>query len=412
VRVLFTTWSASAHLYSLVPLAWAFITAGHEVRVASQPALAETLAATGLPGITLGDDIDLAGLVQRCGSPEAPVEIFTHEPDSLTYEQMRRGYEPFRDTMEAFNDPLVDDLVGFARDWRPDLVIWDPMTFAGSIAARACGASDARLLMGLDVWTPMRQRYLKLLEEQPADQRVDAVGGWLADTLGRFGLPFEEQAVTGRWTIDQQPADVRLPGTPGLLPMRYVPINGTTLVPDWLSEPPPAPRVCLTLGISRAEFADLRKISEEQAADVIEALADLDIEVVATLPPDLVDPVPANTRIVPYVPLHALLPTCTIMVSHAGTGTSSNALLCGVPQVLAPRDFDTPLRAARLVELGAAVNVDFDNITGAAVRDAVRRILDNPSYLDNARRLREQLLAEPSPAELVAELARLTASRS
>lgn len=404
MRVLFATWAASAHLYNLVPLAWAFVAAGHEVRIASQPALASTLAATGLPGITLGSDVDVAGLNERAGGAERPVEVFRHHPDSLSWDQMRRGYELFRYAVEAFNDPFVDDLVRFARDWRPDLVVWDPMTFAGAVAARACGAADARLLMGLDVWAPMRQRYLKLLQEQPSSQRVDPVGDWLAETLGRFDLTFDEQAVTGRWTIDQLPADLRSSATPGLVPMRYVPINGNTLVPTWLSEPPAAPRICLSLGVSRSEFRDLRKITEEQVADIVAALADLDVEVVATLPPEVIDPVPPNTRVVPYVPLHALLPTCAVMVSHAGTGTSSNALLCGVPQVLAPRDFDTPLRAARLAELGAALTVGFDDITGTEVRDAVRRILDDGSFRDAARRLQQRVLAEPSPAEVAASL--------
>ncbi|GLY68972.1 activator-dependent family glycosyltransferase [Amycolatopsis taiwanensis] len=408
MRVLFTTWAASAHLYNFVPLAWAFVTAGHEVRIASQPALADTLAATGLPGVTLGSDVDVFGLNDRAGGAEKPVEIFRHHPDSLSWDEMRHGYELFRYAMEAFNDPLVDDLVTFARDWRPDLVVWDPLTFAGAVAARACGAADARLLMGLDVWTPMRQRYLKLLQEKPAAQRVDPVGDWLAETLDRFGLAFEEEAVTGRWTIDQLPADLRCSATPGLVPMRYVPINGNAVVPAWLSEPPAAPRICLSLGISRGEFRDLRKITEKQAADIVAALADLDVEVVATLPPDVIDPVPPNTRVVPYVPLHALLPTCAVMVSHAGTGTSSNALLSGVPQVLAPSDFDTPLRAGRLVELGAALTVGFDDITGAEVRDAVRRILADESFQDSARRLRHQVLAEPSPAEVAALLARWT----
>jgi glycosyltransferase (activator-dependent family) len=406
LRVLFTTWAASAHLYNFVPLAWAFVTAGHKVRIASQPALASTLAATGLPGVTLGSDVDVYGLNDRAGGAEKPVEIFRHHPDSLSWDEMRHGYELFRYAMEAFNDPLVDDLVRFARDWRPDLVVWDPLTFAGAVAARACGAADARLLMGLDVWTPMRQRYLKLLQEKPAGERVDPVGDWLAETLDRFGLAFDEEAVTGRWTIDQLPADLRSSATPGLVPMRYVPINGNTVVPAWLSEPPTAPRICLSLGISRGEFRDLRKITDKQAADIVAALAALDVEVVATLPPEVIDPVPPNTRVVPYVPLHALLPTCAVMISHAGTGTSSNALLSGVPQVLAPSDFDTPLRAARLVELGAALTVGFDDITGAEVRDAVRRILDDESFQDSARRLQQQALAEPSPAEVAALLAR------
>jgi glycosyltransferase (activator-dependent family) len=410
VRVLFTTWAASAHLYNLVPMAWAFVTAGHEVRIASQPALASKLTATGLPAVTLGSDVDVVGLNTRAGSAEAPVDLFRHQPDSLDWEQMRHGFELFRYAVEAFNDPFVVDLVRFARRWEPDLVIWDPLTFAGAVAARACGAADARLLMGIDVWAPMRQRYLKLLGDQPAEQRTDPLGDWMATTLARFDLPFDEQAVSGRWTIDQLPADLRSPATPGLVPMRYVPINGNALIPDWLAEPPTSPRVCLSLGISRDEFEALRKITRAQASEIVSALADLPVEVVATLPPGVVDSVPPNTRIVPYVPLHALLPTCALMVSHAGTGTSANALLCGVPQVLAPRDFDTPLRSARLVELGAAVTVDFDTITGAAVRDATRRILDDASFTTNARRLQRQVLEAPSPAEVVGRLTRWVTS--
>lgn len=409
MRVLFTTWAASAHLYNFVPLAWAFVAAGHEVRIASQPALASKLAATGLPAVTLGADVDVFGLNDRAGGAEAPVEIFRHQPDSVGWDQLRRGYELFRYAVEAFNDPLVEDLVRFARRWRPDLVVWDPFTFAGAVAARACGAADARLPIGMDVWSPMRQRYLKLLREQPPSDQVDPLGDWLATTLGRFGLPFDEEAVSGRWTIDQLPADLRSAATPGLVPMRYVPINGNALVPDWLTEPPAVPRVCLSLGISRDEFRDLHKITGKQVVDIVGALADLDVEVVATLPPDVVDPAPPNTRVVSYVPLHALLPTCAVIVSHAGAGTTANALRCGVPQVLAPSDFDTPVRAARLAELGAAVTVGFDSLDGAEVRDAVLRILADDSFAAAARRLRRQVLAEPSPAEVAVQLARSTA---
>ncbi|MFF2750047.1 hypothetical protein ACFVVA_31480 [Kitasatospora sp. NPDC058048] len=48
-------------------------------------------------------------------------------------------------------DRMIDDLVAFARDWRPDLAVWDTMTFAGPVAARACGAAHARLMFGLDL---------------------------------------------------------------------------------------------------------------------------------------------------------------------------------------------------------------------------------------------------------------------
>lgn len=55
MRVLMTVWPAAAHLYPVVPLAWALHSAGHEVVVASHPNMAATIASVGLTSIPLGD---------------------------------------------------------------------------------------------------------------------------------------------------------------------------------------------------------------------------------------------------------------------------------------------------------------------------------------------------------------------
>jgi len=44
MRVLFTSWAWPTHLYAMVPLARACRAAGHDVVVASPPALADTIA--------------------------------------------------------------------------------------------------------------------------------------------------------------------------------------------------------------------------------------------------------------------------------------------------------------------------------------------------------------------------------
>uniref|UniRef100_J1RV42 Protein IroB n=1 Tax=Streptomyces auratus AGR0001 TaxID=1160718 RepID=J1RV42_9ACTN len=49
MRLLFTTWAWPSHLYALVTQAWACRAAGHEVLVASQPALAAEIGRCGLP---------------------------------------------------------------------------------------------------------------------------------------------------------------------------------------------------------------------------------------------------------------------------------------------------------------------------------------------------------------------------
>ncbi|MGW7578886.1 hypothetical protein [Streptomyces sp. NPDC054765] len=54
MRVLFVTLAASPHFFVQVPLAWALRAAGHEVRVASQPDLMDTITAAGLPATPVG----------------------------------------------------------------------------------------------------------------------------------------------------------------------------------------------------------------------------------------------------------------------------------------------------------------------------------------------------------------------
>src|SRR5262249_6339226 len=54
MRVLFTAVGGQPHLYPLVPLAWAFRAAGHEVRFASTPAQVRDIVHIGLPMVAVG----------------------------------------------------------------------------------------------------------------------------------------------------------------------------------------------------------------------------------------------------------------------------------------------------------------------------------------------------------------------
>ncbi len=61
MRVLFTTFAWPSHYFPMVPLAWACRAAGHEVRMASQPELADLMRRSGLPYVTVGRDVDIVG---------------------------------------------------------------------------------------------------------------------------------------------------------------------------------------------------------------------------------------------------------------------------------------------------------------------------------------------------------------
>ncbi len=83
MRVLFVTLAASPHFFVQAPLAWALRAAGHEVRVASQPDLMDTITAAGLPatpvGPRLAQDESVEELRRR---QEKAAERLTEPPDA------------------------------------------------------------------------------------------------------------------------------------------------------------------------------------------------------------------------------------------------------------------------------------------------------------------------------------------
>jgi glycosyltransferase (activator-dependent family) len=426
LRVLFSTLPFKAHLYPRVPLAWALRAAGHEVCVASTPDLVDEITASGLPAVPVGPALDAAALMAEIQKrqeaaesgddlpvPEPLMRIGDTDPESLTYEHMQ-GLFTVMTTVVFRNHSLpstIDDLVGFARNWRPDLVIWDPLGFAGAVAARASGAAHARLMYGLDLIGRMRAQYLTELRQRPAEVCEDPLEEWLGPVLDQYGCSFGEDVVMGQWTLDPGPSWMRLPVAHQYVPLRDVSYNGPAAVPKWLSDPPRRRRVCLTLGLSHREVLGGNRVPIQE---LLEAVADLDVEVVATLDPkqlESVSAVPANVRAVGFVPLNELLPSCSAVVHQGGTGTMQSAIMHGVPQVILPGDlWDTVEKAERMEASGAALTVrDPERVTAGELRVLLTRVLDDPGFAAGAARLRTASLAAPNPAEVVPLLERLTA---
>ncbi len=65
-------------------------------------------------------------------------------------------------------------------------------------------------------------------------------------------------------------------------------------------------------------------------------------------------PLPASVAHFGYVPFKALLPRVAAFVHHGGIGTTSQALLAGVPQLVRPMGFDQFDNACRVRTLGVA----------------------------------------------------------
>jgi UDP:flavonoid glycosyltransferase YjiC (YdhE family) len=256
------------------------------------------------------------------------------------------------------------------------------------------------------VYSTTRAAFLDLRAQDPARAGIDPLGDWLGGYLDRYGHEFDDEILNGQWSIDLLPARIQLPLPVPRVPVRYTPYNGPSIAPDWVLRPPEKPRVCLTPGASFGVDSGYLPVRT-----VLDSLADLDVEVLATFDPDELpaSEVPANTTLTGFVPLHTLLPSCSVTVNHGGYGSWITAAYYGVPQFLLPiRYGDLMPVAHNLRSAGAALFEDGATADAQQVRDGVLRLLSEPSFADDAGALRAEIMSTPSAAEIVPRLERLT----
>ncbi|MET9500058.1 activator-dependent family glycosyltransferase [Streptomyces sp. NPDC006552] len=415
MRVLFAGLPEKSHVYTMVPLAWALTAAGHEVLMANTPSLNAAVTGAGLVAAPVGADPG----VHR----DMAVARDSQDADVANWSRLGYGDVDHAGLVERYsisvpygfaryNDPIVDDLVALARDWRPDLVVRDPIAYAGAIAARACGAAHARLLWCADVYGQARATFVELARDVPEDQRADPLADWIDERGRAYGVSCDEELLNGQFTLDTLPESLRPPSDLHQVSMRYVPYNGTAVQWDWLREQPKRPRVCVTLGRTNTEayggdYVDI--------ADLLRALSGLDADIVAALMPEQaerLDNLPPNVMAASGVALSTLLPTCSAVVHHGGWGSFSTALVNAVPQLaLSTLVADQELRGRSLQDSGAGLFLHHTDAAPERVTDLTRRLLEDPSYAAAAGRLRDESAALPTPHAVVGELERLVAAR-
>ena len=389
MRVLFATWAGGGHYAPLVPLGWALRAAGHDVLVASHPSYAATIAGSGLAALPAGRDIDMFALL---GAKRRGEEWRMWRPEGAGAGPIpnRRGYEGMKDTAEQVAHVLADDVVAFARYWRPDLVVFEPTSFVGPLVARLLGIPAVRHLWTADFTAP-----------------VNGFGPTVSSLPARFGLG--ELGVLGELTLDPCPPRLEVADDLPRQPIRYVPYNGPAVLPGWLREPPARRRVCVTWGTSLTGMGGSDRMSH--VPGVVRALAGFDVEVVVAVlesQRELFTEMPANVRSVGPVPLHLLLPTCDAIIHQGGGGTLMTALVCGVPQLVVPSIPDQTFNARQLAATGAGRYLPGgEAVTEAAVAEHAGSVLDDPACRDAARQLQAEALALPAPADVVGVLEQL-----
>nr|XP_012805792.2 UDP-glucuronosyltransferase 2B1-like [Jaculus jaculus] len=130
-------------------------------------------------------------------------------------------------------------------------------------------------------------------------------------------------------------------------------------------------------------------LTEEKANMIASALAQIPQKVVWRFDGKKPDTLGSNTRLYKWIPQNDLLghPKTKAFLAHGGTNGLYEAIYHGIPVVGIPLFADQPDNIAHMTSKGAAVRVDFSTLSSADLLSALRTVLNDPSYKENAMRL-------------------------
>jgi MGT family glycosyltransferase len=185
--------------------------------------------------------------------------------------------------------------------------------------------------------------------------------------------------------------------------------------PEWLNQLSTArPWVHATEGTAQYQEPFLLRATAE-------GLSGLPAEVILTTgqnrdPAELgLNNVPANVHVARWLSHEDFLPRCSVFVTTGGAASVLASLQAGVPLLVVPTFWDKSDNAQRVVEAGVGLRLAPRRCTPARVQAAVMRLLQEPHFARNARRIAERFREARGPlraAELLEKLAQGRASPS
>jgi UDP:flavonoid glycosyltransferase YjiC (YdhE family) len=374
MRALFASTRGAGHFNPLVPFARAFERAGHELLFAGPP--------------------DLAGAVEA-----ADFEFWRFDPPPEDELGAVWARVPELPPAEA-NQVVVGDIFGRLNttaalprlraafeEWRPDVVVRDPNEYGSALAAELHSIPHARVAIGLASTEELGMGIaagaidaIRRAEGLPPDPDADRLRR--APYLSLFPPTLDE----GAQPDTQRFHDPAWDEPPGEL---------SDCWPGRESEP----LVYVTFGSVAGSFPQALPVY----GVAMQAVAELPARVLLTVGRELdlnaLPPAPENVRVERWVPQQDVLGHAAAALVHGGSGSTLGALAAGVPLAVMPLFADQPENARRVAEVGAGVavepNRDDLDATVSPLREAIRSVLDDPSYARAARALADELRALP-----------------
>jgi UDP:flavonoid glycosyltransferase YjiC (YdhE family) len=368
MRILLASTRGAGHIGPLVPFALACRRAGHDVVIAAPHSAWAHVARAKLK---------FAGVDEPPDAATDPIwarvrEAGPAEQDRIVVTEIFAG---------AFARAAYPGMLALINRWRPDVVVRESCEYASLLAAEVVGVPVV-------VVEPF------LAAPHDLDAIVREPLARLRRTVGVPARPADEHYLT----LSPRSLDS---GRPGAVRFR-APVSATPPLPAWWGRSR-APLVYVSFGSAAAGNGYFPDLYREAA----HALGTLDARVLLTLglevdPADL-GPVPANVHVERWVPQAQVMAEAAAMVGHGGSGSTLAAMAAGVPLGVLPLFADQPVNADRVAELGAGLRLE------RVTAEAVRELLDDPSYWLAAQQLQLEIADLPPISDVVAYLREVAA---
>lgn len=391
MRVLFNSTPLYSHLTPTLPLAAALHEAGHEVVFATGPESVAQVESAGLTALSAG----------RTYAESLARYDFTFPPESLAELSAEQRWEHIVEhgSIALVSAAIAVDLVPFAREWRPDLVIGNLTAVAGMVAAALTGATHVMHSFGppksAGIAESRRRGVTRLYERwgvDPARATPESDGPYLdfwPSALSAAGAGAQPGLYLDPWPMRP---DSALP-----LPVR-----------------PPRPALLEALPYERTAYVTLGTTYNRAPGvfeELFETLRDEQVNVVATIgadaDPEVFGPLPQHVRVARFVPQLEILPHCDIVVCQAGGGTVLGALAHGLPLVMLPVASDHHDIARHVAASGAGLVCPPGADRARALREALHRVGTEPTFRTAAHEVRRQMLEMPDTEQIVVRLEKL-----
>lgn len=410
-----------SHALPMMTIGDAWLRRGHRVIVATGPAMAPLVRTAGMEYTELimsrGSNAGVLSTREARDAEARSLEGFFDATREGMVPTLRYQAEQRATDLLWRPEQVARRLVNIVTDSNPSAVLVDHLAFSATIGLRALRLPYGDVVLGHPTALPVGDEIYGVPSAWPpalgpcavdmAALRATAMGvteGFTKaynETLLRLDPtadPVRDAfAAHGELVLYKYPAELHGPIRSARLPRHAFigsAVRQETADPDtlaWLARADQRPIVLVSLGTFLSARSDV-------LARITAALRKVDVRVAMSIGSSdraQLGEIPSDWLVRPSLPQVTLLERASVMITHAGNNSVTEALTFGVPMLAMPLSTDQFDGAAAIERNLAGIALDPNSASRALIAGGVRGLLRNPPPLP--RQVGERLRANPGP---------------